>query len=218
MARRSENQSSKRARIVAAAKALFRKQGHEATTTRQIAVRARIAHGTLFLYAKTKADVVYLVFESELGAAAQQALQTHDDDAPLSVQALHFYGAFFDVYGRDPELARVLVKEVPWLSGSSGAAMWSITFDVLGAVANGVQAQKAAGNVDDGVEPMVWAGASFSLYNGALIGWLTGTLGPIDDDAARSAALLVLREGLLLLERGARPTPHAVINATGRRP
>ncbi|MDP2340266.1 MAG: TetR/AcrR family transcriptional regulator [Deltaproteobacteria bacterium] len=204
MGRREDNQKLKAARIVAAAKALFSKQGHDATTTRQIARRARIAHGTLFLYAKTKADIVYLVFESEMAAAVQQAKASVDVGASLTDQAMHFYGAFIEVYARDPKVALALVKELPWLKGESGTAMWSITYEVLGAIANGVQAQKDRGVVDVDVDPVIFAGATFSLYSGALIAWLGGAVGDPDSDG-RTAALLMLREGLRLLERGTRP-------------
>lgn len=206
MGRREENQQQKRARIVAAAKALFSKHGYEETTTRAIARRARIAHGTLFLYAKTREDVVALVFHSEIDDAVKNALATVPMLPPstsFTDFCLHFYGAFIAVYARDPGLARVLVKELPWLSGPSRAAMMDVTRDVLAAVAArvavGVSDEEFRGDVD----AFAVTTASFSLYFGALIAWLSGEVGDPASDG-RTTALALLREGLALLERGIR--------------
>jgi AcrR family transcriptional regulator len=56
--RRERNKRDKLARIVAAARALFQTQGYDKTTTQQIARAAEIASGTLFLYAKSKEDLL----------------------------------------------------------------------------------------------------------------------------------------------------------------
>ena len=47
-----------------AAQRLFAEKGYEATRTREIAEQAGIATGTLFNYAKTKSDVVLLVWKT----------------------------------------------------------------------------------------------------------------------------------------------------------
>ncbi len=204
MGRREDNQRAKRERIIAAAKALFSKQGHDATTTRQIAKRARVAHGTLFLYAKTRADVVALVFESEIGAALREAEASAPEGGELTELCMHFYGAFFDVYRRDPPLARVLVKELPWLEGNTREGMRALTFELLGAVASRVCAHQAAGRVRDDVDPFMFAAATFSLYFGALTAWLSGDLGDPAGEA-HDAARLLLRQSLVLLDKGASP-------------
>lgn len=210
MGRREDNQKLKRERIVAAAKALFSKHGHEATTTRAIARRARIAHGTLFLYAKTKADVVQMVFESEIGAALREAQatapatcadgSTSTTTTTLAAYCLHFYGAFIGVYAKDPALA----KELPWLEGPSRASMMALTWDLLGAIAQRVQAGKDDGSVGVDVDPMIVAQASFALYMGALTAWLGGEVGDPAGEG-RTTSLALLEAGLHLLEKGTRP-------------
>lgn len=66
--RREWNKQQKRDRIVTAARALFYAQGYKKTTTQQIARAAKVASGTLFLYAKTKEDLLLLVFYDEFMA------------------------------------------------------------------------------------------------------------------------------------------------------
>jgi AcrR family transcriptional regulator len=60
--RREQNKQEKLARIAAAAKALFAAKGFAQTTTQEIAERAEIGAGTLFLYAKSKEDLLVMVF------------------------------------------------------------------------------------------------------------------------------------------------------------
>jgi TetR/AcrR family transcriptional regulator len=59
--RRERNKQNKLDRITAAAGELFAKHGVDEVTTQQIADKADIGTGTLFLYAKTKGELLLLV-------------------------------------------------------------------------------------------------------------------------------------------------------------
>ncbi|KOG37919.1 TetR/AcrR family transcriptional regulator, partial [Streptomyces resistomycificus] len=59
--RRERNKQEKLDRIVAAASELFAEHGVVEVTTQQIADQADIGTGTLFLYAKTKGELLLLV-------------------------------------------------------------------------------------------------------------------------------------------------------------
>jgi AcrR family transcriptional regulator len=63
--RREKNKDRARARILAAALALFREKGFERATTREISRKAGIAEGTLFNYFKTKEDLALYFFQQE---------------------------------------------------------------------------------------------------------------------------------------------------------
>jgi AcrR family transcriptional regulator len=67
--RRARNREAIRTRIVNAALALFQEKGFDATTTRAIARRARIAEGTVFNYFETKEDIALYFFELEVDHA-----------------------------------------------------------------------------------------------------------------------------------------------------
>ncbi|MFH8738238.1 TetR/AcrR family transcriptional regulator [Streptomyces sp. NPDC017964] len=62
--RRERNKQQKLDRITAAARELFAEHGVDEVTTQQIADRADIGTGTLFLYAKTKGELLLLVQNS----------------------------------------------------------------------------------------------------------------------------------------------------------
>ena len=62
--RRERNKQAKLDRITAAARELFAEHGIDDVTTQQIADRADIGTGTLFLYAKSKGELLLLVQNS----------------------------------------------------------------------------------------------------------------------------------------------------------
>lgn len=67
--RRERNKQDKLERITAAAGELFAAHGVDDVTTQQIADRADIGTGTLFLYAKTKGELLLLVQNSSYSEA-----------------------------------------------------------------------------------------------------------------------------------------------------
>ncbi|MFF5790604.1 TetR/AcrR family transcriptional regulator [Paeniglutamicibacter sp. NPDC012692] len=69
MGRRERNKQAKLDRIVAAARELFAEHGVDEVTTQQIADKADIGTGTLFLYVKSKGDLLLLVQNSGYAAA-----------------------------------------------------------------------------------------------------------------------------------------------------
>jgi AcrR family transcriptional regulator len=70
--RRERNKQAKLARITAAASELFAEHGVDEVTTQQIADKADIGTGTLFLYAKTKGELLLLVQNAQYGAALEK--------------------------------------------------------------------------------------------------------------------------------------------------
>lgn len=67
--RRAQNKQEIRERIVKAALSLFQTKGFDATTTKAIARKARIAEGTVFNYFKSKDDIALYFFEQEVDHA-----------------------------------------------------------------------------------------------------------------------------------------------------
>ncbi|MEU1449787.1 TetR/AcrR family transcriptional regulator [Streptomyces mirabilis] len=70
--RRERNKQQKLDRITAAARELFAQHGVDEVTTQQIADKADIGTGTLFLYAKTKGELLLLVQNSLYVEALEQ--------------------------------------------------------------------------------------------------------------------------------------------------
>jgi AcrR family transcriptional regulator len=70
--RRERNKQDKLERILAAARELFEERGVDAVTTQQIADKADIGTGTLFLYAKSKSELFLLVQNSSYVTALEE--------------------------------------------------------------------------------------------------------------------------------------------------
>ena len=72
--RRERNKRDKLERIIAAARELFDTHGVEAVTTQQIADKADIGTGTLFLYAKSKSELFLLVQNASYVEALEEGM------------------------------------------------------------------------------------------------------------------------------------------------
>ncbi|MFJ4077019.1 TetR/AcrR family transcriptional regulator [Curtobacterium sp. NPDC089991] len=88
--RRERNRQDKLDRITAAAGELFAEHGVDEVTTQQIAERADIGAGTLFLYAKTKGELLLLVQNAKYDEALAQGRRAAEatDDVLDAVLAL----------------------------------------------------------------------------------------------------------------------------------
>ncbi|MFF0085307.1 TetR/AcrR family transcriptional regulator [Streptomyces canus] len=72
--RRERAKQAKRERIMTAARELFAEHGVSGVTTQQIAHRADVAIGTLYLYASTKAELLIMVQNEKFAAAIDAGL------------------------------------------------------------------------------------------------------------------------------------------------
>ncbi|MCI4012547.1 helix-turn-helix domain-containing protein [Brevibacterium sp. ZH18] len=68
LGRRERAKAEKRARILAAARALFEERGFERTSMSEVARAADVAEGTVFRYAATKVELLMMVVDALWGA------------------------------------------------------------------------------------------------------------------------------------------------------
>lgn len=172
---RDRRKEEKRTRLRDAAWELFCSQGYEATTTKQIAARAGVASGTLFLYARDKADLLFLVFHDRLAAAVDEGMRTLPQ-APLLDQLVHLFGGFIRVYEQAPHVARWFVKELPGADGPNAQIANRLTFALLHHVAGLIQQAQARGEIAPDVAPELLAQNLFALYFFTLLAWLGGMI------------------------------------------
>jgi AcrR family transcriptional regulator len=111
--RRERNKQDKLARITAAACKLIAEQGIGAVTTLQVAEAADVATGTLFLYAKTKGELLLLAQNSEYERALELgkvAASRNDRNVVDAVVAL--WRPIIDCNRVHVENGRAYLKEV----------------------------------------------------------------------------------------------------------
>ncbi len=83
LSRRERNKQEKLDRIISAASELFAEHGVEDVTTQQIADQADIGTGTLFLYAKTKGELLLMVQNTHYAAALERGQAAAADVADV---------------------------------------------------------------------------------------------------------------------------------------
>ena len=100
------------ARLTAAARELFVEIGYEGATLRKIAERSGMALGTLFHYIADKRDLIFLIFNEELDRIAEKALAAIRPDQGFRANLLKFTEPFYRFLAREPELSRILLREI----------------------------------------------------------------------------------------------------------
>ncbi|HUA35993.1 MAG TPA: helix-turn-helix domain-containing protein [Candidatus Binataceae bacterium] len=192
-------------RIKRAARTLFGHKGFEATTTREIARAADIGAGTLFLYAGTKEDLLVMIFREEIGAAVDQAFHTMTERRLID-QLLRVFGAMIAHHERNPGLARVFVKELPFVDNRRhGVATFMAA--LLKRIADLIERAQERNELDSSLLPALLAQNLFALYFATLQRWLgrEGTSAESRDRRLRASLELQL-QGLTIARsrRGAR--------------
>jgi AcrR family transcriptional regulator len=194
--RRERNKRDKWTRIERAARAEFAKHGFDQAALRTIAARARVATGTLFLYARDKPELLFLVCQDEARRIVAEARAAAADGGPLAGALMHLFARFFDFYARDPELSAAILREFffrPYEPERLGA----LTREYGALVAELVESARAAGEIRGDVPVPVAANALFAHYAYWVQTWLGSRLVSREQAEARLAEALSLQiEGL----------------------
>ncbi len=165
LSRREQNKAEKRGRIIAAARALFAHKGFEGTTTQEIAEAAGVAAGTLFLYAKTKDDLLILVFREEMIELVQRAYERARREAALIDQLVAFFETFVAYHERDLPLARALMRQLGYVaSAEQRAEVNALMTPLLRRVAMLLEAAKGRGEAHRETPLNATAQAIFGVY------------------------------------------------------
>ncbi|MEM6727511.1 MAG: TetR/AcrR family transcriptional regulator [Pseudomonadota bacterium] len=194
MSLREKAKKDKLKRIREAARHIFEEKGFEAATTREIADRAEVAVGTLFVYAPAKRDLLLMVYNDDLETLASNI----DGDAPLIEQLTALFEARFEFWGRNPELSRFVVREVfDPINADEAAAAQTLRFRrrramVVQEVAEIVAARQTAGEVDAGLDPTMIAQMLYSIFLSENRQWLEAPSPDVAEGVAKLRALFEL--------------------------
>ncbi|MBS0411467.1 MAG: TetR/AcrR family transcriptional regulator [Proteobacteria bacterium] len=175
VSRRERNKQEKRARIVEAARQLFQEKGFAQTTTLEIAEAADIGTGTLFLYARSKEDLLILVFKDEMLETAMTAFARLRAEDPLLDQLVQVFDAMASHHERDRDLAKILLREI--MFPANGDRLTDIA-ELMDAIFAGLAAllttAQAAGILRAKFDPRLVAENLFSNYFMDMLEWLRG--------------------------------------------
>ncbi len=134
----------RRDQIVAAAVALFAKQGYYKTTILEIARKAKISVGLIYHYARTKEDVLFLTLLSVLASYKREIPAVDPRDPPLKSlwKAIDAYSRVID---RRRSAAVLAYRSTKALPGAQRRTIMQLEIETNTLLAERVQACVAAG-------------------------------------------------------------------------
>ncbi len=199
MGLRERNKADKLFRIKSAAKRLFDHQGYEETTTKQIADEAGVAAGTIFLYAKTKDEILYLIFEEEMARVRDTAFESIQADAKLVDGVFTMFAGFFRYYGESPELARAFIRRFVFIDPMMSERYLSYQHDTFEKLALLVVRSQDRGETKADLDPLLVVSCFWAVYISCLVFFLQTEARRVD------VGLAHLRANLNLIFSGLEP-------------
>jgi len=202
---RERNKAEKLQRIRKAARALFIKRGYDDTTMRDIAKRAGVGFGTLFTYASDKRDLLFLIFNDELDDIVDSAFVRAAKEHVFLDQLVAYYGGFYSFFAPQPELSRVVLREMTlYLKGRQAEQFQASCGRMIGHLASFVAQACAAKQIRTHEEPQLVAQALLSTFASEIRRWIAA------DDRALKQGLARLRQMLALQVSGLAPRAGAL--------
>ncbi len=109
---REQGKFERRRRLTEAAREVLRKQGYDNATTREIAARAGVAIGTLFIYAPEKRDLLFMVMNDDLDALVEASAEKLSLDSPFIEQLLELLRPLYRYFSRNVAIGRHGLREI----------------------------------------------------------------------------------------------------------
>jgi AcrR family transcriptional regulator len=202
--KREQKKLDKIRRIKQAAAELFAKKGFDAATTHDIARRARVGKGTLFLYARDKRDLVFLIFNDEIRRISNTAFAQAKPDMPLLEQLVSVGAAIYKGFSRNVPLSRILLAELFFYRGKLAKEFYADRQRVMEGYERLLSEAQSSGKLRSEVDPKPAAKHTFILISGALRIWLG------DEKPTLTQGVADLRELLGISLRGLSTTSVAL--------
>lgn len=122
LSKREAKKIDKVNRIRKAAGDLFSVRGFDDTTMRDIAARAKVALGTLFLYASNKRDLLFLIANNSMEDARSRASRLVSSDNSIIENFMAICLIHFEVFGAQADLFKLVLRELLFYdTGEQGA-------------------------------------------------------------------------------------------------
>ena len=189
MTDRSIAQEEKRRQILDAAVRVFARSGYHSCRVGDITEEAGVAHGLLYHYFKSKDDVLEAVFRDAWGDVLEAFRGIEASDEAPREQLGHVAAILLRSWRRDPDLVRVLVREI----GRSPQVQTKV--DELGQAFTTIERIVARGQREGTFRTDLDARLlSWIFYGGIeeiLTGWVLGQLPDRDEDVARAERTVV---------------------------
>lgn len=184
-----ERTLDKRTLILDAAVRVFARKGFHAARVGDVAEEAGVAHGLLYHYFRSKDEVLETIFRETWSELLGEAARIQASEEPVVEQLRSFACFYLGSWLRDPDLIRVLVREI--------ARSPEVTHlvDEVGAVFRVLDRILVAGQERGELRADADARLATWIFYGALeeilTGWVLGQLPDAAADVERAVATVV---------------------------
>jgi AcrR family transcriptional regulator len=197
---RERNKLDKLRRIKDAASELFIRKGYDDTTTREIALRAGVGLGTIFVYAATKRDLLFLIVNDDLQRVAEQAAGTVRPHRPMLDNLLRAFQLHYRYFAQEPALSRLALREMSFYASGPEAKKYLKTRErLIVLITEIVRIAIDRKAISSKESPSLIAQVIFAIYQVEIRHWLSS------DELNLRRGLNALRRQLTLLASGLSP-------------
>ena len=199
---RERNKLDKLRRIKDAAAELFISKGYDETTIRKVAARAGVGLGTVFVYATTKRDLLFLTVNEDLESVVSAAAAAKSSDRVMLDRLLGVFRHYYEYFAQEPALSRLCLREMTFYASGPEAKrflkMRERLISLLDAIVRSAMDRK---DISTKEPPSLVTWVIFAVYQVEIRRWLSS------DNLNMRSGLASLRRQLNLLINGL--APHA---------
>jgi TetR/AcrR family fatty acid metabolism transcriptional regulator len=184
VAARADRQADRRRQILEAAVKVFARSGFHTSRVGDIAEEAGVAYGLVYHYFKSKEELLETIFRDTWTQMLARVREVEGSGVPASEQVRQVTALLLRTWRRDPDLVRVLVREVT-RSPHVQQEVEEIT-QAMDALAGIIQRGQASGEFRSELDPRLGAVVFYGALDEILTGWVLGQLPDSDEDIARA--------------------------------
>ena len=194
---RSIGTAERQRQILEAAVRVFARNGYHTSRVGDVAAEAGVAHGLVYHYFPSKAALLEAVFRETWEGLLEALRRVESSGEPAREQLRQVAAIVLRTWRRDPDLIRVLVREVarsPQLQSQAEAVG-----EALGVIERIVARGQEAGELRADLDARLSAWIVWGALEELLTGWVLGRLPDSDEDvtAAERTVVELLATGLV---------------------
>jgi TetR/AcrR family fatty acid metabolism transcriptional regulator len=184
VAARADRQADRRRQILEAAVKVFARSGFHTSRVGDIAEEAGIAYGLVYHYFKSKEELLETIFRDTWTQMLARVREVEASGVPASEQVRQVTALLLRTWRRDPDLVRVLVREVT-RSPHVQQEVEEIT-EAMKALEGIIRRGQQSGEFRSELDPRLGAVVFYGALDEILTGWVLGQLPDDEEDIARA--------------------------------
>jgi TetR/AcrR family fatty acid metabolism transcriptional regulator len=169
---RESRSNDKRGRILDAAVKVFAERGFHSATVAEIARAAGVADGTIYLYFKSKDDLLLRLFDEKMTELVAEAKAEVSQQRTAPDRLRRFIQLHLALVERSPELASVLIVELRQSAQFLKAADRNKLAAYVDLIAEVVRDGQASGELEASISPGTVKRAIFGALDELALAWL----------------------------------------------